>query len=323
MKFSYLLFVLLVFPACMAPKGEPPAYSREFAYIDKLVLKEDLLRFRLKLEMRKFPEEYFHSSHASDTHQHNERFRELVGTVLDKLIEDYTIIAYGIKKGVVLSRDALDQKVEERQKKNNPKSFENFLNENEISFSRWRQLIEDEIKAGYVLEQEIGKDIKVSMDEIQNYYYKNLEVYDVPERVRVRHIVTDSLKKANEVYARILSGENFAKLAVNHSIAPERSKGGDLGYFARGTFPKEFDDACFKLTKGEVSPIVKSSYGYHIFKLLDKKPTGRKTITEVAPQIQQILYGEKLKARYDSWLAEAKKQVIVEIKKEVVDNIVL
>ncbi len=307
----------------MAPKGEPPVYSRELARIDDLVIKEDQLRFRLKLEMQKFPADFFHTPESGDKPQKNARFQELVHDVLDKVIDDYTIIAYGIKKGIEVPVGQIDKGVEEKQKKINPKSFENFLNENEISFGRWRQLTEDEIKVKYVLEREIGKDIKVTMEEIQSHYYKNLESYAVPERVRVRHIVTDSLKKADEIYKRILEGENFAKLAINHSLSPDRAKGGDLGYFARGTFPKEFDDACFKLTKGELSPVVQSQYGFHIFKLLDKKPAGRKDLSEVAAQIQEGLYGEKLKTRYDVWLSKVKKEVKVEISQEVVDSMVL
>lgn len=99
--------------------------------------------------------------------------------------------------------------------------------------------------------------------------------------------------------------------------------GGDLGYFARGSLPKEFDEACFNLKKGEISPVVKSDYGYHIFKLLDRKPAGKKALAEVAPQIQQLLFEEKLKKKYDTWIKKVQASVTVIFHKDILDNITL
>ena len=173
------------------------------------------------------------------------------------------------------------------------------------------------------MELELGAELKVSLSEVSRYYYKHRADYNVAERVRVRQIVTDSIDKANDLHKRLKLGENFAKMAVNHSLSPDRAQGGDVGYFVRGTFPKEFDEACFKLRKGELSPVVKSDYGFHIFKLLNKKPAGRKKLEEVAAQINQKLFEEKLKKKYDPWMQKVRSEVKVEIQKEVLQNFIL
>lgn len=301
----------------MAPQVEPPVYSQEIARIDDFIIKEDVLRFRLRLEMDKYPEEFFQNDGKK------EAVKGLLQTVLDKMIMDYTVIAYGQKKKLTLSAEELNKRLEERKKQWNPKAFENYLNEKNIPYSRWKQLVEDEIKVKYIMDKELASGLNVSPAEINNYFRKNQKDFKVLERVRVRQIVTDSLDKANDLHARLLDGANFAKLAVHHSLSPDRARGGDLGYFAKGTFPKEFDEYCFKLKKGEVSPVVKSDYGYHIFKLLDRKPPGKKTLAEVAPQIQQLLFEEKLKKKYDVWIAKVRAGVSVILHKDILDNFIL
>jgi len=303
----------------MAPESKLPVYSREVAHVGDYIIKEDRLRFRLRLELNKFAEM------NPDTDKKgkivtDEELQEALKTVLENMIKDYMIISYGEKKGIEISNKDLVRKFELRKKKINPKVFENLLNEKNIPYSRYRQMVETQIRVQHIMDKELAKDINVTLADVRNYYYKHGSDFRVQERVRVRQIVMASLDKAQEIYDRLSKGENFAKLAINHSISPDRAQGGDLGYFAKGTFPKEFDEACFKLKKGEMSPIVKSDYGYHIFKVLDKKYAGKKQLLEVAPEIQDILYNEKLEVAYDRWMKEIKGSIKVTINEEVLEN---
>ncbi|MBF0104061.1 MAG: peptidylprolyl isomerase [Deltaproteobacteria bacterium] len=321
-KYSILFTTLLVLClACMAPQKEPPVFSRELARIDDMIIKEDVLRFRLHLEMSQYPEGYYKRGSGGVTQ--GPRLKELVSVVLGEIINDYAMITYGKKKNIVIDENIIAAKLEKRQKEWNPKSFDHFLNENNIPYSRWKQLVEDEIRVQQIMEKELSEGLAVSLAEVTAYYQKNSQEFEVGERVKVRQIVTDSLEKANELHERLLGGENFAKLAINHSLSPDRANGGDLGYFARGSYPKEFDETCFKLEKGQISPVVKSDYGYHIFKLLHKKPAGKKSLDEVASQIHQILFEEKLKTKYDAWLKKVKNEVKITVHREVLDNLTL
>jgi len=312
------LFLLLTLINCMGQKNELPVYSREIAIVDNLVIEEELLRFKIRLEINKLPEGVFDLTKPQELRK-NKDFDALLTSTLNKMIDDYTVIAYAEKEGIKIPPDEISKKISERKKRLNPKTFDNLLREKNIPYSRWKQVIESEVKVQYILDKELAKGLKVSLGEIKSYYRRNNADYIVPERVRVRQIVTDSLEKAREVHERILKGENFAKLAVNHSLSPDRAQGGDLGFFAKGSFPKEFDDACFKLKKGAVSPIVKSDYGYHIFKLLDRLPPGRKPLLEAATEIHQKLFEEKLKKKYDAWMVLARSKVNITIYKNVLD----
>ncbi|HII36464.1 MAG TPA: peptidylprolyl isomerase [Nitrosopumilaceae archaeon] len=88
-------------------------------------------------------------------------------------------------------------------------------------------------------------------------------------KVHCAHILVGKLSLAQEIKAKIANGESFANLAKQHSIDSSKKRGGDLGFFGRGTMVQEFEKAAFALEKGQVSEIVKTQFGYHIIKRLD------------------------------------------------------
>lgn len=89
------------------------------------------------------------------------------------------------------------------------------------------------------------------------------------EKIRCAHILVEKMSTAQEVLDRINKGESFAKLAEEYSMDGTRKRGGDLGYFGRGVMVKEFEEAAFKLEKGQVSGLVRTQFGYHIIKRLE------------------------------------------------------
>ncbi|MCL5434473.1 MAG: peptidylprolyl isomerase [Candidatus Marsarchaeota archaeon] len=89
------------------------------------------------------------------------------------------------------------------------------------------------------------------------------------DKIRCAHILVEKFSTAQEVLDKLGKGESFAKLAEQYSIDGSRKRGGDLGFFGRGMMVKEFEDAAFKLEKGQTSGIVKTQFGYHIIKRLE------------------------------------------------------
>jgi len=88
-------------------------------------------------------------------------------------------------------------------------------------------------------------------------------------KVHCAHILVEKLSLAQEIKTKIASGESFANLAKQHSIDSSKKRGGDLGFFGRGTMVQEFEKVAFALEKGQVSDIVKTQFGYHVIKRLD------------------------------------------------------
>src|SRR5215471_12261974 len=122
--------------------------------------------------------------------------------------------------------------------------------------------------------------VVVPAAEIERTYNANIEQYSTPEQVRASHILLKTegkddaavKAKAEEVLKQARAGADFAELAKKYSEDEASAKnGGDLDYFGRGRMVPEFDQAAFTLEPGKISDLVKTQYGYHIIKVVDKK----------------------------------------------------
>lgn len=153
--------------------------------------------------------------------------------------------------------------------------------------------------------------ISISKEEIEEYYKTHEEEFKRGESVRVYQILLPSEPEALEVLSLLKksSPEQFEKIAREKSISPESSKGGDMGYFHRGELPIEIEDVVFSLKVGELSPVVKSSFGYHIFKVVEKKGARLLSLKEVEKSIAENLLYKKRDLLEKELIDEAKKNL--------------
>lgn len=91
----------------------------------------------------------------------------------------------------------------------------------------------------------------------------------MPDKVHCAHILVKTEPEAKAVVERLNKGDKFANIAKELSLCPSGKNGGDLGTFTRGKMVKEFEICAFELQKGQVSPIVKTKFGYHVIKRLE------------------------------------------------------
>ena len=91
----------------------------------------------------------------------------------------------------------------------------------------------------------------------------------MPNEVHCAHILVKTEKEADAVLERLNKGEKFGVIAQEVSLCPSKKRGGDLGTFSRGKMVREFEQAAFALQKGQISPKVKTQFGYHIIKRLE------------------------------------------------------
>jgi peptidyl-prolyl cis-trans isomerase C len=130
----------------------------------------------------------------------------------------------------------------------------------------------DYLRRRLLREQYFEKNLKstISDDEARKIYNARVAELKPEDEAAARHILVDSEAKAKELRAKIVAGEDFAKVAKENSLdTGSKEQGGLLGYFGPGQMVKEFDDQVFKMQKGEVSEPVKTQFGWHIIKLED------------------------------------------------------
>ncbi len=166
----------------------------------------------------------------------------------------------------------------------------------------------------------IMKDVAVSDEEIAEFYEKHKENFKVPETVRASHILVADEDEMKKVRADLDAGMSFEDAARKHSSCPSKEQGGDLGFFSKEQMVPEFGDAAFAMKVGDVSTEpVKTQFGLHLIKLVDKKEASVRPLDEVRAQLTESLLNEKKAGVYNDQLSKLREKhqvVIVEEKKE-------
>jgi len=148
---------------------------------------------------------------------------------------------------------------------------------------------------------QIRQNVQISDDMLKLQYQANIQQYQVPNRVRVEHIlfmtvgkpdaeVEEIKKKAEDVLKQVKKGGKFEDLAKKYSEDPgSKAKGGDLGWITQGQTVPEFEKTAFSLSPGQVSDLVKTQYGFHIIKVLEKEAAHTKPFDEVKDSLRAPL----------------------------------
>jgi peptidyl-prolyl cis-trans isomerase D len=150
-----------------------------------------------------------------------------------------------------------------------------------------------------LIDMQANRDrMQISPQDIQRSYDDNQQQYSSPEQVRASHILlkTDGKdeaavrKQAEDLLKKARAGGDFAQLATQFSEdEASKAKGGDLDYFGKGQMVPEFDKVAFSLPPGQISDLVKTQFGFHIIKVIDKKAATTKPLAEVRTQIEDQL----------------------------------
>src|SRR5712664_2087143 len=170
---------------------------------------------------------------------------------------------------------------------------------------------------------QLRQTAQISDDELKAQYQQNIQQYQVPNRVHVQHIllmtvgktdaeVEEIRQKAEDVLKQAKKGAKFEDLAKKYSEDPgTKDKGGDLGWLTQGQTVPEFEKTAFGLDKGKMSDLVKTQYGFHIIKVLDKETAHTKPFDEVKDSIKVPL----LLAKTDKLASDEADQLSAAIRR--------
>lgn len=160
--------------------------------------------------------------------------------------------------------------------------LETYLKQHATDFQRPEQVSIEYIAVSL---PEIAKSVSVSDEELHKLYEEQKALYTTDERRRVSHLLITAegdapeqeaaaQTRAQDLKAKLAQGDDFAKLAREHSgDSISAPKGGDLGIITKGAMDEKFSEAAFALKEGEVSDPVKTSFGYHLIKVVKIEPT--------------------------------------------------
>jgi peptidyl-prolyl cis-trans isomerase D len=167
-------------------------------------------------------------------------------------------------------------------------------------------------------QEALRQRVTVTGQQIERSYNDNIQQYSTPAQARASHILLKTERKddaavkkeAEDLLAKIKAGASLEDLAKKHSQdEASAAKGGDLDFFNKGQMVPEFDKAAFELPIGQLSDLVKTSYGYHIIKVTDRKPAAQRTLAEVRAQIEDQLKYEQAQAQAQKLADDVAKEL--------------
>jgi len=151
--------------------------------------------------------------------------------------------------------------------------------------------------------------LTVDDKEVRDFYNSHQDYFKQPEMVRASHILLDKEEDARSILEQLKKGADFAELAKKYSKdTATKEAGGDLGFFPRGQMVKEFEDAAFALKVGEISGVVKTNFGYHIIKVVDRRPAQVSAFEDVKDQIKMDLLGDKQGKAFEDYVNGLKEK---------------
>lgn len=174
----------------------------------------------------------------------------------------------------------------------------------------------DRLKEGLMKQFAVNKllkDIKVTEDEVEQYYNDNKERFKKPESIMASHILVEDEEQANNIVKEIKEGLSFEDAALKYSTCPSKQQGGNLGEFGRGQMVPEFDKAAFEMEVGPISDPIKTDFGYHIIKVSNKNDSSTSSFEEVKDQLTQQLLGVKQQEFYLEKTNELKEKYDVKM----------
>jgi peptidyl-prolyl cis-trans isomerase D len=197
---------------------------------------------------------------------------------------------------------------EDLRKQINPTDadLQKFFNQNA---ARYKDAIPEARKISYMAftpDQIPGGTPQITDQQAQQYYQAHLKDYQVPDQVKVRHILisvpkgadanTDAAAKAKaeDVLKQLRAGGDWAALAKKYSDDPgSKEQGGELGMLQHGVTVPEFDKAAFSLSPGQISDPIKTQFGYHVIQTEEKQTAHTKSFNEVRGTILATMVRDK------------------------------
>ena len=240
---------------------------------------------------------------------------DLKEAYLDQVIERKILVQEAKRLGIKVSLEELNQAISDIKKDYPGEGFGEKLGLKGITLEEWKSRLEEKLLAEKMIRHTLSYRGEIDEKEALQYYESHSSKFQVSEKVRAKQIVVASEEEAIQILNQLKKGDNFEKLAAKKSLGPEKIEGGDLGYFSKGERPAEFEQV-FSLEVGEISGVIRSPYGYHIFKLDEKIAPRQIPFEEAKAGILQEFRQKKGEEEYQRWLKGLKGKAKVKINKK-------
>jgi len=238
---------------------------------------------------------------------------------IDDLVSRALLLQQARARSVAVGQDQVERAFLRLRSEYPGTHFDDLLAQQRLSAADLKARLRDQLIVEKLFNDEVFPQVQVGADEVQRYYAEHPTEFEQPERVRVQQIVVKTREEALKIREEVRrKPQSFGEVARRASIGPEGKIGGDLGYFGKGSGMPEVFDVCFRLGLNVISEVTPSPYGFHVFKVVDKKPASKRTLDQVRGSIDQKLLREKRARAQEDYLAVLRAKAKIQIDEAAV-----
>lgn len=265
---------------------------------------------------------------TEDRLQRRERLTELHRQVLNRLIEEKLIDQEVKKSGIKISSKEIEATMDEVKRRNSAsqEDLEKALSMEGMTLDTYKKQIEKTLLRQKLINYSVKVEPKGGEKELREFYEKNVGRYRTNETYRPSHIllivpkgaapeeVREIRKKGEKVLEKIKGGADFGEMALLYSQDASAKNRGELGYFKRGDLLPAFERAALNLKVGEVSGLIRTDFGFHIIKILDRKGLEPLAFEEVRNKVRQDCYEIEMDKAIKQFISTLREKAVIEIK---------
>ncbi|MBZ4420264.1 peptidyl-prolyl cis-trans isomerase [Myxococcus sp. RHSTA-1-4] len=200
-------------------------------------------------------------------------------------------------------------------------NFNEVLAQGQLSMAELRTQEASRLTIEKLFASHVYSRVAVTEEELRAWYTAHEADFHEAEEVHAAQIVVKGLDEARRVQAQLKAGKKFSDLARRYSLSADGKVGGDLGFFPRGQMPPAFDEVVFKLGVGQVSDVVSTEYGYHLFRVLERKPARKREFAEVRQLVEAKLLEKKRAEAQEAFEKELREKAQVQVNEATVQAI--
>lgn len=242
---------------------------------------------------------------------------------LNRVIRNNLLLAEASSSGVFLTRNEYEVAFREIESEYKEDSFLEYLKVQNISHELWKLRLKNNLLINKFINVKFKIKTSDNKIEAKKYYEAHKDRFKKGRMVQASHIMVETEEEAKVVYDAIKSRKkSFSELAKIYSLVSKASVGGDLEYFEIDQMPEEFNTIS-KLKKGQISDVIKTPYGYHVFKIVDIKAPKQLSFLESQDAIYDQLSRNEQSSIFEKWLVELKNNSNIKIDENVLSKISL
>lgn len=297
--------------------------DRVAAVVNKDIIALSEVQQRAAPELTRIPSD-------QDAKQRAALRRQILESAVNVLIGEKLMEAEVKELGIHVSDAELEAALDDVQRQNNitdTSQFEQMLSGEGYTIAGYRDFLRKQLSKMKLVQMKVTSKIKISEEDLQAEYKRYTRMEGEDSELHARHILVQvppgaspeqveaALTKAKALAEEARRpGVNFEELAKRKSEGPSAADGGDLGFFRRGVMLPAFDKAAFALKDGEVSEPVRSSFGFHVITVVERRSVDVKPFEEVKAEIAERMRRQRTEKLVDQYVRELRQKATVEVK---------